>query len=525
MSMTKFFSWFVKHKSIVILCAILFLAALLRLYKIGDYMTFLGDEGRDLLEVLKILSGHLVFLGPRSSAADFYYGPIYFYFITPFLWLFNYDPVGPAVFIALVGIITVYFVYFVGKKLFNETAGLFAAALYTVSPIVIAYSRSSWNPNPLPFISLLSFYIVYNGVKKYSWKYFLFLGFLLGIAIQLQYLALFLGFIIFLFIILGSLLEKQTRQFSLLLKEFSLILAGYLMGWSPFLVFELKHGFPNLRTIVQFILFGNPTKAVAVKSDFITNIWTVFFNLFGRLVTRFPPPEQVNINENLNLSIWQFGTVVLGILAILSLYFVKNKLVKLLFGLWFFVGIFLFGFYKGQIYDYYLGFMFPLPFLLIGNFLSLSFTGKLKNKRISLLIKLLSLILLLALFFFNLDGNPFKNTPNRQKDQVKLIAEFVLSKTGGKPYNFALLTKGNSDHAYRYFFEREGKPPVAIEYEAKDPERKTVTDQLLIVCEDPDCQPVGNGLWEVAGFGRAEIENEWPVSVVKVYKLVHFVEK
>ena len=89
-----------------ILIAILLLAAFLRFYRIGDYLTFLGDEGRDALAVYNILHGDFTLLGPRSSAADFYYGPIYFYLIAPFLWLFGYDPVGPAVFVALLGVIS-----------------------------------------------------------------------------------------------------------------------------------------------------------------------------------------------------------------------------------------------------------------------------------------------------------------------------------------------------------------------------------------------------------------------------------
>jgi len=61
-----------------------------------------------------------------------------------------------------------------------------------------------------------------------------------------------------------------------------------------------------------------------------------------------------------------------------------------------------------------------------------------------------------------------------------------------------------------------------IQYTGIDPQRKSVTDQLFVVCEDPNCQPLGASLWEVAGFGRAEIADEWPVSVLKVYKLVHY---
>ena len=66
-----------KKIALVILIAILLLAAFLRLYRISDYLNFLGDEGRDVMVVRNILHGDLTFLGPRSSAGDFYLGPIY----------------------------------------------------------------------------------------------------------------------------------------------------------------------------------------------------------------------------------------------------------------------------------------------------------------------------------------------------------------------------------------------------------------------------------------------------------------
>ena len=122
----------------------------------------------------------------------------------------------------------------------------------------------------------------------------------------------------------------------------------------------------------------------------------------------------------------------------------------------------------------------------------------------------------------NLGGWPFRNPANRQKLQAQTIAEFVLQKAEGKPFNFALITPGNSDHAYRYFFEVEGNPPVTIQNPAIDPERKTVTGQLLVVCEEVNCHPLGHPLFEVASFGQADIVGEWNVSVVKVFKLIPY---
>src|ERR1035437_10265433 len=82
---------FVSNQNIFI-ALILILAAFLRLYRIADYMTFLGDEGRDVLTVYGILHGHLTLLGPTSSVGGFFLGPIYYYFMAPFLWLFNDNP-------------------------------------------------------------------------------------------------------------------------------------------------------------------------------------------------------------------------------------------------------------------------------------------------------------------------------------------------------------------------------------------------------------------------------------------------
>lgn len=504
--------------SYIVLFAVLLLAASLRLYRISEYMTFLGDEGRDVIVSRNILKGDMTLLGPRSSAADFFYGPIYYYMISPFLLLFNYDPVGPAVMVALIGIATVWLVYKVGSDLFDETAGLISASLYAVSPLVIAYSRSSWNPNPLPFVSLLALYLTYKSIVRRSKLLWIIVGILLGIAIQMQYLSLFLILIITLFVFLGSWFEDKILRLRYIFSNFIKIFAGFLIGWSLFLAFEVRHGFPNLKTIINFILFGNPGSQDAIEKTFNGNTSEVLFKLFARLIARFPPPEQVDIFKHPNIYWWHFAITIFIILALLSLIYYKNKLTVILISTWLFLGVFLFGFYNKVIHDYYLGFMFTLPFLLTGNMLSVIFY----NERYRLLSKIIAIGIFLILFLFNLEGLPFRYAANNQRGQVEKISDFVMSKTDNKPFNFALMTHQNSDHAYRYFMEIKDKAPVEIKNTVVDPARNSITDQLLIVCEDPECRPLGSALWEVAGFGRAVIVGMWEVSVVKVYKLEHY---
>jgi 4-amino-4-deoxy-L-arabinose transferase-like glycosyltransferase len=508
-------AFFNKHTTSIVL-AIIALASFLRLYRISDYMNFLGDEGRDVLTVKHILEGQLTFLGPRSSAADFYYGPIYYYLITPFLWLFHYDPVGPAVFIAILGILTVFLVYKVGKKFFGTSAGIVAAALYAVSPVVITYSHSSWNPNPLPLVSLVTLFLSYSGLKSPKlWK-FLVIGILLGIAIQLQYLALFLGMIIFAYVGMGTVILDKKSALPHLFKRFLFIAVGFIVGWSPFLAFEVHHGFPNLKTIVLF-LSGKIPSSVLTNSTPLGQVYEVFLKLFARLVTVFPLTDLSHIHDTQQLYIWYLLSLLLGIVSVVGIIRIKDKLAQLLIILWLVIGIGMFAFYKKSIYDYYLGFMFPLPFLLIGNLATELFNVTKQN-----IVRLSVITVVLFLFIFNIFYMPFRFEPNKIKDQVKTISEIVISHTDNKPFNFALITNGNSDHAYRYYLEVLGHKPVEMQNPALDPKRKTVTDQLMVVCEDLTCGPLGYSLFEVAGFGRAEIAGVWDGPHVKVFRLVHY---
>ena len=126
----------------------------------------------------------------------------------------------------------------------------------------------------------------------------------------------------------------------------------------------------------------------------------------------------------------------------------------------------------------------------------------------------------LLVFLLTLDQSHrwfLNQSPNRLLSQTEAVSQKVIDLSQSRPYNFALITSGNSDHAYRYFLERKKKAPVPLS--------QMVTDQLIAACEKPekDCQPLGNPIWEIAGFGRAEIDSQVTVPPgITVYKLVHY---
>ncbi len=499
----------------VILIAIILLASFFRLYNISGYMTFLGDEGRDALVVKRmIVDGKLTLLGPTASVGGFFLGPIYYYFMIPFLWLWKMDPVGPAIMVALFGIATVYLVYRFGKELFGEYPALLAALLYALSPVVIAYSRSSWNPNLVPFFSTLLLYLLYRAVSRKQWRLIFPIGIIIGIGLQLHYLFLFLIVLTVAWFILWG---RKTS----LLRFYGIGLVGFVVGYGPFLLFELRHGFPNTHAITQFLLTGNETGFSLLT--FLSNIRDVSYRLFARLVLRHPQPEIWISVPHWQQALWNISARLILALSIVNLFLtMRNRNSRdrsvgssLLF-LWLITTIFLFGFYKRGIYDYYFGIAFALPFLLTGFIFS-----KFWVQSVGRVVAVVSAI---ALLILNWQGRPFQFAPNNQLEQVRKISALALTKAEGKPFNFALIAPFNSDHAYRYFFEIWNHKPVTIENLEKDPERKSVTDQLIIICEDPSCKPLGHPLWEIAGFGRAEVDGLWDGPFVRIYRLVHYDE-
>jgi len=483
---------------------ILFLAAFLRLYRIADYMTFLGDEGRDVLVVKRMLVDHkFTLLGPTASVGGFFLGPIYYYFIAPFLWLFRFNPVGPAVMVALVGVATVFLVYQFCREFLDEKTGLLAAFLYAVSTLIIKYSRSSWNPNVLPFFSLLLIYSLAKAIFQNQKKYFWLVGLCFGIVFQLHYMAVLLVpsfFLIYLFL-------YQEKE---LLKDFSKLFFGFLITFSPFFLFELRHNFPNCRSLFNFILKGKEVGLLSTQIDS-----EVIHNHFFALVSQL-------FRQTLAYNHQGLGKVIILVVLIgLFLEFLKPKITqkRLLFFFFLLISSLILGkLYKRAIYDYYLAYLFPYPAIIF----SLAFWRIVKSWRWFLIG---GLFLLFFILQNDYQTNILRTPANRQMLQTKKIAQIILKEAQGKPFNFALIAQGNSDHAYRYFLELGGNSPVVIENPQVDPQRKTVTDQLFVVCEVPPdyCHPLGHSLWEIAGFGRAEISNQWQApGGITIMKLVHY---
>ncbi|MCG2691475.1 glycosyltransferase family 39 protein, partial [Microgenomates group bacterium] len=220
------------------------IGAFLRLYRLEASLQFLGDQGRDALILRNLLVNHdLPFIGPVTSVGGFFLGPLYYYLMAPFLWLFKFNPVGPAVATAVLGIATIPLLCWVTKKLFSRRVGLWAAGLYALAYIPISETRSAWNPNPMPLAALGIIYGFYLTNYKNQPKGLLLAAASLGVALQLHYMIVFLAPFILWQLFLA---RRHIRE----LVPAALI---FLLLNLPLFLFEIKNNWLNVRGLLEFL--------------------------------------------------------------------------------------------------------------------------------------------------------------------------------------------------------------------------------------------------------------------------------
>lgn len=471
----------------IILVAIVLIATFCRLYRIDEYMEFLGDQGRDVVIVSDFLKkGDLFFIGPQTSIGNMYLGPFYYYLIAPFLLLANLNPVGPSVFVAILSILTTVLIFFISQKWFNTKTGLIASFLFAISPVVIKYSNFSWNPNVMPFFALLFVYLTITAITENKYHLLNLASLTFIMALNSHFLALLLLPPAILFLAY-SFFKNKPQQKNILV--FSLTSLGiFLFSLIPQILFDLKHNGQNINAILTF--FSKRETTVNLKAyKALPNIIPLFNQISTRLLA--------GKNEILGPLI----SLIFGVTLISKVIFSKNKKYLLVLLLWFLIGLIGLGLYKQHIYDHYFGFLFPIVFILFAVSI---------NKYPVITIPVIITIAILSFI-----ENPFRYPPNRQLKNTKEISAFIINQAQDKPFNLALIAKQNYDPPYRYFLNQQ-KAPL---YTLKD----KLTDQLFVICEpwQVECQPINHPLWDIAAFGWAKIDKEWELNGVKIFKLLH----
>ena len=407
---------------------VLALSVFTHLYRIDQTFIFHNDEGRDALVAYRMIqSGKPVILGPETSVGNMYLGPFYYYLMVPALLLSHLNPVGPAIMVAILGILTTLGLIYLGHKWGSLEAGIAAGFFYAISPVMLHYSRSSWNPNVIPFFSVL---FLLNWHAKSKWQP-LWFGILSGIMFQLHYVALILPGLLF----LSELFRLcRAKLLAHLPKYLLAVILGFVLSSAPFWLFEARHNFVDTHAFATYLT----EKSVVEVTNYppyltrlATNLETTLSGIIGS-----QSESQVTMSQNL--------VILSGVILILICCLYPQRLGYLLLGSLLIVSLL-----KEDIHVHYLAFLFPLICLVLGY-------GLTKTKWLGLLT--LSLAIALALPTYQALHYNLAEITSIQTIRAKNVADYIVAQAAARPYN-VVNTQGSFTTTVSYYLAIGSNPP------------------------------------------------------------------
>ncbi len=481
---------------IAALSLIIFIAFFLRFWNLSENVMFQGDQGRDALVVARIFREQdLVFIGPVMSVGNMYLGPLYYYFMLPFLYLTYPSPLGPAYAVAGLGVLTVWLIYHWGRKLIGESAAMLASLLYALSSAYVITTRFSWNPNPEPLLGICMMYCIYQARQKRFWYWTgAFASF--AVLIQLHYVSLLSGAAlgIFWLIQLKQILQLNAKQRFAQLKQIGIATAAGLMiillTLLPLLAFDYTHNWLNAKAFWSLTTDGdnfaqNTSRPPLLKLAKIVN------ETHGRSMHLF---FEMTVGKHRTLNTAMVALLALGLVKIL---WMKQKqrsnswadldpVIPMVFCL---VGILGLSVYQHSVFDHYLGFLYPAATLCVALVLTHLYRSNLVGKML--------VIGYLGLFVsHNWLRYPLTAGSNRLQDLEFISRSIAARVEPGEKYNIVLLSETGDIDAmkYRYFLETTATPPVRTEQRGE-------VSKLFIINEDKKlARVVESPVYEIVVF-------------------------
>lgn len=418
----------------LLLSIIIAIGFFIRVYRVDQILGFYFDQGRDALVIWDFLhKGKFFLVGPTTGIAGIFRGPFYYYLITPFYWLGQGNPVYPAVFLAILSMLAVVLIYYLGKEFHSRTAGIFAAAIASFSFYIMLASRWLSNPTPMLFLSLLlvwAMYLVTKG-KKWAWAAVALLS-----GASLFHFGSSGEFFYFPAILVLYLWQSKNRPN---IKIFFVSVALFFATALPLILFDIRHDWILSNNIKAFIFGGDTFKSSFW--DVLQSRINFYYDVFTSKIFHW-----IRTREVILLSITG-----LSFLAFLPR-FLTNKGIKILMllllspiiGLLFFQGNY------GNIYDYYMTGYYLIFILLFAIVLAELFKYKIGK-------------LFVAFFFFafiqiNSDVVSYKISadPNFGNTIVlgtqKSALDWIYKDANGNDFNVDVYVPPVIPYAYDYLF-------------------------------------------------------------------------
>lgn len=209
------------------------------------------DQGRDFLVVEKFVRElNPVFIGPTTGIEGVYHGVWWYYMLAIPYILTSGHPLGFYLLIFTLALVQYVLFFLFLKKEFGSLYALLFAGIVAISPYFVKISIFAVNSVlAVPFV--LTFLVsLYYFLKTNRHSYLFFCGLSLGLLTEAE-----LAFGLFLIpsFIFAIILLGHTRAFFGERQRLMRFVSGLLLAFLPRLLFELKNGFIQTQSLVNYI--------------------------------------------------------------------------------------------------------------------------------------------------------------------------------------------------------------------------------------------------------------------------------
>jgi len=377
---------------------------------------------------------HWPLLGPIASVGNFYFGPIYYYLITPFTWAFGFAPYGAVFTSTFFSLLEIWVFYKLLKLWFPEpenTAGstlgqtaILGALLLVFSLYDIQNAYYISNPTLLPFFLVLFFYcltLVLRG--RPSWLAVAGLGIGFSTAIQLHATSMLLLPLV----LAAVLIAKRPR---LQIAKIAMFFVTVIVLWLPYIYFELTNNFANLRKILAtgsgaYGWLPNPESLISLfgfldRALIYKNVAYNFVVLYPKIFLLLLPLELIILLSFVLLLRKRKGPSVKVMISAEG---------KIILTAWILLGCAIFLFYRMPLQHFYFLILWPAPVLFLSWFLAWLEKNSKKMFWVVLVSYLLLQVVQMPLFL--------KVAENRKFDykQLQFLFTDIARNASGESYN------------------------------------------------------------------------------------------
>ncbi len=446
---------------------IIFIIVIIALYlRMGGVLTksfaYTYDVGRDLIQVQKIVGEHKIpLIGQTTGLGGLYYGPWWYYILTPPFVISQGSPQGIVFFMVLTGIATIICGYIYGRKVSGKWLGIIIAALLGLSSAMVGLSSQIWNPNIAPLVLMILFLILpLTRNEKSNFFKKLWIGILLGLLLDAE---IVFGVLIIASVIIFLLVLEQRRFLSFSSMGIAL---GLFVMVLPRVVFELRHDLIMTKSLFMHHngdqRIFEPFHFFEVAPDRILTFLNQFSDTFG---------------------VHNMVSVLMLLACFFTLFVLRKTIQKKERGVILLCIITIITFFMGSavfaraVWGHYL---VALPVIYI-IFVSLTFYILARRH----LIIGVSIIILLCISAVRLPGiiegikNPYWEGDAAVYRNQEAVIDFIYKDAKNKPFNYIAYTPVVHDFTYQYLFSWYGNKTYGYV-----PRQKTA--DLFYVIIEPD---------------------------------------